>query len=71
MKRQICVTKSFAAWALVMAVGTSALLAQNEHSWLSQGSGPATESRNGDSSSGSRIERQRNGAVQRKPVAGF
>ena len=35
MKRQIYVTKSFAAWALVMvAVGTSAMLAQNEHSWF-------------------------------------
>jgi Di-haem oxidoreductase, putative peroxidase len=35
MQRQICVTKSFAAWALVIvAVGTSAMLAQNEHSWF-------------------------------------
>ena len=35
MKRQIYVAKSFAAWALVMvAMGTSALLAQNEHSWF-------------------------------------
>jgi Di-haem oxidoreductase, putative peroxidase len=35
MKRHVYVTKRFAAWALVMvAVGTSAMLAQNERSWF-------------------------------------